>query len=186
MTIRVRLTLWYLVVLTIVLVAFATGVYAFVAAEERAAVDRILRERAESFARSLAHESAEQSEHSAGLEVAGAFARGDDDVIVYDAAGKLVFRSPEHELRGTPRIGLGVATVDGVRCIAARAGSYVFVSAESLSGKRNALLRLRHAFLALIPVALLIAAFGGYFLASRSLTPVARITEAASRIEADN
>jgi len=186
MTIRVRLTLWYLVVLTIVLVAFAMGVYAFVAAQERAAVDRILRERAESFGRSLANESAEQPEDSAVLEVARDFARSDDDVIVYDAAGKLVFRSPEHELHGTPRIGLGVATVDGVRCIAARAGSYVFVSAESLSGKRNALLRLRHAFLALIPVALLIAAFSGYFLASRSLAPVSRITEAASRIEADN
>src|SRR5205814_8269699 len=33
---------------------------------------------------------------------------------------------------------------------------------------------------------LLIAALGGYFLAARSLAPVARITEAASRIEAEN
>ena len=186
LSIRVRLTLWYIVVLTAVLLTFAAGVYALVANEERAAVDRILRERADSFARSVASESSEQSESSAVLEVARDFARGDDDVIVYDAAGKLVFRSAPHELRGTPRIGLGLATIDGVRCISARAGNYVFVSAESLAGRRKALTRLRQAFVVLIPIALLIAGFGGYFLASRSLAPVSRITDAASRIEAEN
>jgi heavy metal sensor kinase len=188
-SIRVRLTLWYVVVLTIALMAFAAGVYAFVAAEERAAVDRILRERADSFVRSVATESSEQPQSSAVLEVARDFARSDDDVIVYDSAGRLVFRSSPHELHDTPAIDvarLGLFTRDGVRCIAARAGNYIFVSAESLTGRRNALKRLREAFVVLIPIALLIAGFGGYFLASRSLAPVARITDAASRIEAEN
>jgi len=186
LSIRLRLTLWYIAVLAIVLLVFASGIYAFVAAEERAAVDRILRERAESFARAYASESAEESNDKAVLEVAREFARGEGDVLVYDSTGRLIFRSPTKLLSGTPAIDRGIATIDGVRCIAARAGNYVFVSTESLAGRRNALRRLRQAFMVLIPVGLLIAAFGGYFLASRSLAPVARITEAASRIEAEN
>jgi signal transduction histidine kinase len=45
---------------------------------------------------------------------------------------------------------------------------------------------IRNAFTIVIPAALAIAALGGYFLAMRSLAPVAQMTEAASRIEAEN
>jgi len=80
-----------------------------------------------------------------------------------------------------------IVTVNGVRCIAAPIGDrFVFVSTESLAGKHDALRRLRAAFAVVIPIALMIAAAGGYFLASRTLAPVARITEAAARIEAEN
>ena len=189
LSIRVRLTLWYVVVLTIVLLAFAAGVYAFVAAEERAAVDRILRERAESFARAYSGEAIEQPSESAVLEVARDFAKGEGDVFVYDPAGKLMFRSPSRMLQVAPAIDVahrGMFTIGSARCIAAPAGKYTFVSTESLAGRRNALRRLRDSFVILIPIALLIAGLGGYFLASRTLAPVARITEAASRIEAEN
>ena len=188
-SIRVRLTLWYIVVLAIILLIFAGGVYAFAAAEERAAVDRVLRERADAFARAFSSEAGEEASGPAILEVARDFARGEGDVLVYDAAGKLIFRSPIKLLRGEPNIDRtrsNIATIDGVRCIAAPVGGYVFVATESLARGANALRRLRQAFIFLIPVALLIAALGGYFLASRSLAPVAKITDAASRIEAEN
>jgi signal transduction histidine kinase len=181
--IRARLTLWYAVVVTIILGAFAGGVYAFVAAEERAAVDRILRERAESFARAYSSEVAEESSQSAILEVAKDYARGEGGAAVYEGSGKLIFGTPPPNF-GRPRP--GIVTVGGARCIVARVGNYLFVSSESISGRRDALARLRDAFVVLIPVAILIAAFCGYFLAARSLAPVARITEAASRIEAEN
>lgn len=172
MTIRAQLTLWYTVVLTIILAAFAAGVYVFVAAEERAAVDRILRERAQSFANALADESGEQSPASAVKEVAERFAR-DDDVIVYDAKGAVAFQSQLHLLRSVPpRPQQGSFTIDGARCIAWPASGYLFVSAESLAGRRNALDRLRDAFVVLIPIAILIAAACGYFLAARSLKPL--------------
>jgi two-component system, OmpR family, sensor kinase len=172
LSIRARLTLWYIAVLTIVLLAFAAGVYAFVGAEERAAVDRILRERAESFERAYNSESAEQSSEKAVLEVARDFARGEGDVLVYDAKGKVIFRSPTRLLHGTPAIDRGIVTIDGVRCMAAHIGSYVFVSTESLAGRRDALRRLRRAFMILIPLALIIAGFGGSFLAGKSLAPL--------------
>src|SRR6266513_639230 len=167
--IRARLTIWYAVVVTIILGAFAAGVYAFVAAEERAAVDRILRERAESFARAYSSEAAEESGRSAILEVAKDYARGDDATAVYDSSGKLIFGAPP-ALLGPPRP--GTVTIDGARWMTARVGNYLFVSSESLSGRRRALMRLRDAFVVLIPVAILIAALCGYFLAARSLAPV--------------
>src|SRR5438067_9899543 len=107
--IRARLTLWYAIVVTIILGAFAAGVYAFVAAEERAAVDRILRERAESFARSYGNEASEQSEPSAILEVARDYARGEGGVAIYDRSGKIIFgaapRSLQHPRPGIVTIG---------------------------------------------------------------------------------
>ena len=202
LSIRVRLTLWYVVVLTIVLLIFAAGVYAFVATEERRAVDRILRERADSFSRAYAAEVNEEVNEKAVMEVARDYARGEGDVFVYAANGQLITRSPARllrmpDVRSVPELrdaivrartgSVAVVTTHGVRCIVAPfGGRYVFVSTESLAGKHDALRRLRAAFVVLIPVALLIAAIGGYFLASRSLAPVTRITEAASRIEAEN
>src|SRR5207244_12396274 len=61
-----------------------------------------------------------------------------------------------------------------------------FVSTESRAGRWSALQRLRNAFMLVIPAALIIAALGGYFLAARNLAPVAQMTAAASRIEAEN
>src|SRR5438552_12018434 len=100
-----------------------------------------------------------------------------------------MFRSPSRMLQVAPAIDVahrGMFTIGSARCIAAPAGKYTFVSTESLAGRRNALRRLRDSFVILIPIALLVAGLGGYFLASRTLAPVARITEAASRIEAEN
>ena len=200
LSIRVRLTLWYIAVLAVVLLIFAAGVYAFIAAEERRAVDRILQERADSFARAFANEAHEESGEKAVLEVANDYARGEGDVFVYESPGKLIRRSPMRLLRVADAMPLmqpaiehafakhqEIVTVGGVRCIAAPIGDrFVFVSTESLAGRHDALRRLRAAFAIVIPIALLIAAAGGYFLASRTLAPVARITEAASRIEAAN
>jgi len=170
--IRARLTLWYLVVLTLVLALVAVGVYASVAAEERAAVDRILKERAESFAGAYANERAEQSELSAVRELAGQYGR-DDDLFIYDRGGNVVFAAPHRLIRAAPpKPRAGFFTLNDARCIAAPVGPYLFLSAESLAGRRNALGRLVNAFVVIIPIALLIAAFGGYFLAGRSLAPL--------------
>ena len=205
MPIRLRLTLWYLLILTIVLGAVAGGVYAFVGDQEQRSVDRILRERAEAFARAYAGEANEQESDAAVIEVARDFGRGEGDIFVYRADGNLLARSPQRvlrvadarsvaDLRGAidrafAGTGSGV-TVDAVRCIVApvsgRGKRYVLVSTESLGGRRSALILIRNAFIIVIPAALVIAAIGGYFLAMRSLSPVAQITETASHIEAEN
>ena len=168
--IRARLTLWYLVVLAFVLALLTAGVYLFVAAEEQNAVDRILHERVESFARDYASELAEEPQAMAILEVARTYARDEGDLIVFER-GKLIFRSQVRLIRTNPTR-RGVYTIGDVRCIGATVGDYIVVSTESLTGRHNALGRLIDAFIVVIPIALLIAAFGGYFLAGRSLAPL--------------
>ncbi|MDQ6800345.1 MAG: ATP-binding protein [Acidobacteriota bacterium] len=206
MPIRLRLTLWYLLILTIILGIVAAGVYGFVSSEESASVDRILRERVDAFARAYAGEANEQESEEALKEVARDFGRGSADIFVYTSSARLLARSPMRLLqvadaRAVPEIRAAIEralaghasniTANDVRCVVAPIGGpgkprYVFVSTESLAGRRNALAVIRNAFTIVIPAALVIAAIGGYFLASRSLAPVAQMTDAASRIEAAN
>jgi len=201
MPIRLRLTLWYLLILTIVLIAVAAGVYGFVATEERQSVDRILRERAESFASAYAGEINEEPAEKAFQEVGRNY--DEDDVLIYANVRNIVWRSPQRllrvaDFRSIPDVRIAIDRAFGgheqhtsfgdIRVIAAPipGSQFVFVSTESLAGRRGALLRLRNAFTIVIPLALVIAAIGGYFLAARSLAPVAQMTDAASRIEAEN
>jgi heavy metal sensor kinase len=201
MPIRLRLTLWYLLILTIVLIAVAAGVYGFVATEERQSVDRILRERAQSFVSAYAGEIKEEPEAKAFQEVGQNYS--EDDVLIYARAGQIVWRSPPRllrvaDFRSIPDVRSAIDRAFGgreqhtsfadIRVIAAPipGARFVFVSTESLAGRRGALLRLRNAFLIVIPLAIVIAAIGGYFLAMRSLAPVAQMASAASRIEAEN
>ena len=60
------------------------------------------------------------------------------------------------------------------------------VITQSLAREAEALSRLRQAMAIAIPAALVVAAAIGYLLALRSLAPVSRMTEVASRIEAEN
>jgi signal transduction histidine kinase len=140
------------------------------------------------------------------IEVTRDYGRGNADIFVYKGSDQLLARSPMRLLRvadarAIPQIRMAIqraaaghatnVTIDDVRCVVTpiegRGKSrYVFISTESLAGKRNALLVIRNAFTIVIPAALAIAALGGYFLAMRSLAPVAQMTEAASRIEAEN
>ena len=73
------------------------------------------------------------------------------------------------------------------RCIVVPLGQhYVAVITQSLAHEAEALSRLRQAMAIGIPVALVVAAAIGFLLALRSLAPVSRMTEIASRIEAEN
>src|SRR6202023_2050749 len=99
MPIRIRLTLWYLLILTIVLASVAAGVYEFVSNEERQSVDRVLRERADAFARAYAGEAHEQPGDEAMREVARDYERGNADIFVYAGPDKLLERSPMRLLR---------------------------------------------------------------------------------------
>ena len=73
----------------------------------------------------------------------------------------------------------------GARCIVAPIDAHhVLVATQSLAMHRNALDELRRALLVSVPAALLLAALGGSLLARRSLAPVTRMTDDASRIEA--
>lgn len=76
-----------------------------------------------------------------------------------------------------------------VLAVAAPAGpqpSYLFVVANPLRDQEKALSQARKAFYVAVPLALLLASLGGYFLAHKSLAPVVTMGEQAARIGAAN
>ncbi|MEK6371686.1 MAG: ATP-binding protein [Acidobacteriota bacterium] len=188
--IRARLTLWYVAVLAITLLLLAGGVLAFVAREERVAVDAALRDQASQFAAAFAAEAREESSAVAAAEVTGHFARRDGAIFVYERPRRLMARAPAT----APEVPIGspfpprstLLTIGGSRCIVAPIDStHVLVATQSLAPQRRAVAELRRALLLFVPAMLLLAAAGGYLLARRSLAPVSRMTADASRIEAE-
>jgi heavy metal sensor kinase len=64
--------------------------------------------------------------------------------------------------------------------------SYLFTVATPLREQEKALVQARKAFYVAIPLALLLASVGGYFMARKSLAPVITMGEQAARIGASN
>jgi two-component system sensor histidine kinase MprB len=186
--IRARLTLWYVAILALTLLLFAAGVMAFVRREQRVAVDRALRERTAEFATVFAAEWAEEPGDKAVQEAVATLARSDGALFVYARPKRLIARAP----RGAVEIPIGALppevtlfTAAGFRCIVAPLdAAHVLVATQNLAPQRAAFAELRRALLVFVPAALLLAALGGSLLARRSLAPVTRMTDDASRIEA--
>jgi two-component system, OmpR family, sensor kinase len=94
-------------------------------------------------------------------------------------------------LAGSPR---PFSTVHGgkygfrayARPLSAAGQTYILVVLQSLHPQRELLHDIRNSFLWIIPVALLLAALGGYFLARKSLAPVAAMASQARTIGAAN
>jgi len=148
-------------------------------------------------------------------EAAREFGFSDRQVIIYDEARRVLAASdvPKHEkdkaswpslsslstaldalLTSASQTGRSCGTLPGgrggIRACAApvRSGpkTYLIVIAQSLHEQEEALAQARHAFYLAIPLSLLIASLGGYFLARKSLAPVMAMGEQAARIGAAN
>lgn len=199
-SIRTRLTLWYLGILTLILVVFASGVYFTLrrtlnenlndAIENRALLTRKLVsvdrsgvptfgigqstdpnlddhfERIFDRTRTLVHDNS------------APFGTVDVDASAIDAAiaGRQTIRSS----------GSGDREVRIVTLPLERDGAIVGVLqvGESTADVRDALRTLLLGFAIALPGALVLATLGGYWLASRALSPIDRVTRAAQDISA--
>jgi heavy metal sensor kinase len=72
------------------------------------------------------------------------------------------------------------------RRVQARGTPYTLVMLRSLHDQQDLLERASYALLIAVPLALLLASVGGYFLARKSLAPVVRMSATAARISAAN
>jgi heavy metal sensor kinase len=151
----------------------------------------------------------------AAREAARGFHFRDRQVIVYDGRRNVVvasesaekfppgpdwFRSAAAQLQlghlmdSASRAGRAYATVfkgeHAIRALAAAVPSggqtYFFTVGTPLHEQEKALTQAQQAFYIAIPLALLLASLGGYFLARKSLAPVVTIGEQAARIGASN
>ncbi|HST50798.1 MAG TPA: ATP-binding protein [Pyrinomonadaceae bacterium] len=213
---RARLTLWYTCVLALVLVVFAAATYAYLSRAARLRTDQSLADAANSLASNFAAETEDegQTDEESAAEVTRDFKFDDRQAFVFDAERRVVAASAPPGATGrrpwpqtdtlarsflplldtSAGSGRAYATVvgtrEGIRAFAAtvrgRAGTYTLVVARPLHDEDEELEQARGAFYVAVPVALLAASLGGYFLARKSLAPVAEMGERAARITASN
>jgi len=195
-SVRIRLTLWYTAILALVLAAFSGISYALLARGIRSATDASLADTVREVVAAFPDDPAQAVAGDRPLDL-----RYRDRALMVYAAGRGIVA--ETRSRFTPaerqRIaramagGLdGFATVegghenDGIRLFAARAGtSYRVAAAQDLDPQADRLEDAARAVALGIPLALLIAAGGGYLLARKSLAPVTAAFESQRRFMAD-
>jgi heavy metal sensor kinase len=202
-SVRIRLTLWYAGVLALSLIAFAFLVYYAAARIFYARQDESLRSTAETVASAYVQEfEEERSVAKANDAVLAQMVFPNRYVEIVDAEGRVVAWSSN--LTGHPLV-LPTQTLSeaGQRGISFVAQSNLRVAvvplsrdpgkqlglavvAESLDVIEEGLRRLRRDFFAGVPLILLLATLGGYFLARKSLSPIALMNDQTQRITAEN
>jgi len=205
MPLRVRLTLWYGTALAVILVTFAVVLYAEMDRGLKGQVDRSLEEAAATAVRSLElhrfgpflqfEDLADQFPELALLE---------NFFQIFSPTGKITIQSPNLKSRDIPlsRTALeqafkGQTTLESVRFHGESPLRLISVPiiyegtlinivqvGTSLQPVEETLHRLLIILLVTVPVALVAALAGGWFLAGRALRPVESITLAAQRIAA--
>jgi heavy metal sensor kinase len=214
-TLRWRLTLWYTALLAVPLVVLAIGFYALFARTLANRTDRFIDDALTAFSRELAAErratlSADRAIHSTVEEVRFrdlhiAVLDGADHVIAMtpmplaEARGELTEQAAfdrwiGHAIPRAARPQTTAFDVDGrsgrfrvaVVPVALAGDTFELTGAYSTADIEAILARIRGVLAVVFPLLLLCAAGGGYFMASRSLAPVAAMASRAADITATN
>ncbi len=203
-SIRIRLTIWYLTVLALVMIAFAGLAYISILRVLTRETDKNLEEMAENFAAEV-----QSHQHDAGLSVEkkfsdeiGEFHFRDYHFVVYDGAGQQLASSVENgEIQSAlDNIAKGKLTVPAFFDLTAgdeklrvyrtplvvRPGHYQLFIVLSLEDQHAISGGVVSVFLVAVPLALILSGLGGYFLARKSLFPVAQMSSRAANIGAAN
>src|SRR5438132_7845931 len=196
-SIRARLTLWYFVVQAITFVAFGVGIFFAVRGSVHAAIDEDLRQRLQGIRRFMDRFGPNFSEDDLRYELRehSGLRPGGDLLQVSDAQGNWIFRSVSIRNYDIPRPGDGPAApryetraVQGIplRIVSARFGvpgnTYTVQLAAPLAQVSDVLQQLQWLLVLSIPLVLLLASLGGYWMSRRALAPVDAITSTARSI----
>jgi heavy metal sensor kinase len=200
-SIRLRLTLWYVLILAVLLASFSAGVYLILRHNMYDNLDDSIRGRAGTLLEVLSYERGRPT--FAG-RVSPDSNAGENFTRVFDASGEVTFdnsaaagnvpvdpQATSRALRGTTAIRTVVVGDDPMRVwtLPIRIdGGIVGVleigqSQEDLNETLQALLLI---IAVVYPVTLGVASIGGVFLASRALSPIDTLTRLARRISAED
>lgn len=207
-SVRTRLTLWYAGVLTLSLAVFGVLTYYAASRTFHARQDDSLRSTAETVASAYVQELREaDSVANANEVVLAQMIYPNRYVEIIDAAGHAVAWSNNlngktlavstEQLKEARQSGVSYSSQnslagdddDGLRVVVvplSRAQGSFAVVAESRGVIDDDLERLRDNFYAGVPLILLLASSGGYFLARKSLSPIAIMDRQTRRITAEN
>lgn len=205
-SVRARLTLWYVSVLALVLVAFSFGVYALLSNALYARVDESLRAVVDITIKSLTNDIEEgQTVQNAAQSTVAELFNPQQAIAIFDESGKLLAENTSGEdfhaqlpnIASIPDEELHLYTVpesdDDDHRVAVRRVRvsplnipYIILVNQPLEVIEDELDSLRTILYYTVPIALLMAGLGGWFLARKSLAPVVSMAESARRIGSEN
>ena len=205
-TVRSRLTLWYVSVLATALIVVAALIYVLLARALYARVDEAVLAGVQIAITSLANDLQEgENQANAARSTVGELSSTRQMVAIYDGSGRLLAeggRDSDLELTLPPlsaipegdvlfqsvyenddddrhRLGMRRVSMDGP-------ADYVVVLGSPMESLDEELASLRRILASIVPLALIIAGFGGWFLARRSLSPVVLMADRARQIGGEN
>jgi heavy metal sensor kinase len=195
---RARLALWFSAVLGLVLAALAATTWWALRASFDAAVDAGLAERVQAVARFLGEQNdpASLAEMQEDLREYAVLDPGWGLLRIVDPDGVELYRSAAFDRGGLPALSPGVsadyrnvlANERPLRMLSAHAlvrqRPYTVQVAVPTGELREAFERFRAALIGLLPLGVLAAGAGGYWISGRALAPVGRIEAAAREITA--
>lgn len=203
-TVRGRLTLWYVSALALILILFSVAVYVIFSGALHRRVDQELRATIEISITSLNHDTQEgQSPPSAAQSTAAELSHPQQAMMIFDDSGQLLatHRGEEDfpvqlpERAGIPEADVYLYTVTNqnkrnhrlaVRRVTIPPANtpYIILASQPLRPVEAELESLREILYFAAPIVLLIAGFGGWFLARQGLAPVTAMARSAREIGA--
>src|SRR5688572_5197778 len=205
-TVRGRLTLWYVSALALLLILFGIAVYVLLSRALHRRVDYALHSTIEISITSLTHDTQEgQSPQSAAQSTAAELSNPQQAMMIFDDRGQLLathageedlqIQLPDRATIPDTDVSLYTFANGGNRNrnhrIAVRrvtippAGTpYIILASQPLTPVADELESLRDILYFSTPVVLLLAGFGGWFLARQGLAPVTAMARSARQIGA--
>ena len=205
-TVRGRLTLWYVSALALILVLFGAAVYVLLSRALHRRVDQALASTIEISITSLTHDTQEgQSPQSAAQSTAAELSHPQQAMMIFDESGQLLAtHEGEEELQiqlpdsaTIPEADIYLYTVSAGanakdqhriavrRVIIPPDGTrYIILASQPLKPIADELESLRDILYFSTPIVLLLAGFGGWFLARQGLAPVTAMARSARQIGA--
>src|SRR5687768_17041348 len=207
-TVRSRLTLWYVSLLAAILVIVIALIYVLLARALYVRVDDSLHAVVDIAATSLANDLNEgQGIDDAARSTSSELASRQHMLAIYDGRGRLLAEAgreddiviplpPVQEIAGPDATLVTIVETDDIDdrhrlairrvAIAPFGAEFVIVVGSSLEPTDEELESLRGILVYVVPLSLVIAGLGGWFLAGRSLAPVVTMADRARRIGVEN
>ena len=203
-TVRARLTLWYVSLLATILVVVIAMIYVLLSRALYVRIDDGLRAGLQTTLTSLANDLAEgQSVDDAARSTAAELASRHQLVAIYDGRGRLLGEAGREDDIVIPLPSADELPVDAeeqlitivesddlddrhrlaMRRVNLRSNiEYIVVVGSSLEPTDEELESLRRILAYVVPLSVIVAAIGGWFLARRSLSPVVAMADRARKI----
>jgi two-component system, OmpR family, sensor kinase len=198
-SVRTRLTLWYLAVLALVIIAFALLAYFFTVRVLNQDINTRLEEMSRNFTTALkAEESDEEESRNADqiiFETVNEFRFRDYHFAVFDSNGNSIASTANFKIEET--FENQAAAFRDINSgnekfrvfdfpLEIRQNQYRLLVFHSLREQITFENRLTNIFLVSVPLVLLVAGLGGYVLARKSLAPVIEMSRQAEQISVKN